>query len=486
MRILHRLNFDYGAQSKTGGYPLVLTCREHEYANLPSPDNDQALDKRVLGAPVIVMSPLDDNEVLQFLLDRAQARSERISALADFLTRDGTSPIVVEAMRSPLVTALAIRSATADLINYRELSGLRTEKAIRTYFITIFVSSTVAEFPKTFGRRGTIDERERTQDADKGSAGNHYDLSLTEAWLFGIARYMTFEPRPALHGRSWREELRLITEPDKKPSKVLSRGTRALVARYLASEEPGQLQHPELRPQDLWRVTESAGKPVHRIHVILAVLVTLLTGTFGAEVADGRNGFISWAVTTFLAGLFALRVSRPRTPGLSRVDFQRLARGRSAAVLLPIVVLVGALAGAVGYHVSHELSVAVTEGVAGAALATLLAGLSRGLARAVEPLDGLRNDLRFGIIVGIVGAVAIGFPGGLTGGLWSHLGLTRLLTKPGSEALAFALAVPCGIVLGSGGWLRVQIAALTSRGKLIPRRPIPFLRWGERPGCCGP
>lgn len=63
MRILHRLNFDYGAQSKAGGHPLVLTCREHEYANLPSPNNDQALDKRVLGAPVIVLSPLNDNEV---------------------------------------------------------------------------------------------------------------------------------------------------------------------------------------------------------------------------------------------------------------------------------------------------------------------------------------------------------------------------------------------------------------------------------------
>lgn len=482
MRILYRLSTDYEGQSRSGGHPLVVTCREREYANLPDPGNRRWLEKRVPGAPVVVMRPLDDGKVLKFLQDLAQARSERIDGLADYLTQHDTSPITVEAMRSPLVTSLAVRSAIAGLIDYHELSELRSEETIRSYFISIFVSSTVAEFPKEFGRRTTIDKQERSYDTSQESGRNHYEVSLAQNWLYGIAKYLMSEPGSPVQAKSWREEFRLITRTDKKFGTVLPATVRLITRRYLAAEEPGRLKQPELRPQDLWKVAESAGKPTHRVHVILAVLATLLTGTFGAEVADGGNGFICWAVTTALAGVFALRVSRPSTPGLSRADFQRVTRGRTAVMLLPVVLLAGALAGTVGYHVSQEASVGVTEGIAGAALATLLSGLSRGLARAVEPLDGLRNDLRFGLIVGVVGAIAIGFPGGLTGGLWSHLHLTGLLTRPGSEALAFLLAVPCGVILGSGGWLRLQIAAFLSGGKLIPRRPILFLQWAESTG----
>ena len=169
----------------------------------------------------------------------------------------------------------------------------------------------------------------------------------------------------------------------------------------------------------------------------MAVLVALVTGSFGAEITDGSLGVACWVGATALAGLFALRVSRSKTPGLSRVDFRQIVTGKTAAYLMPAVVTSGCLAGILAYHVSQEISVGITEGIAAAALAALLAGLSRGLARAVEPLDGLTNDFWFGLTVGIVGAIAIGFPGGLTGGLWSHLHLTSIMTKPGSQILAF-------------------------------------------------
>lgn len=129
-----------------------------------------------------------------------------------------------------------------------------------------------------------------------------------------------------------------------------------------------------------------------------------------------------------------------------------------------------------------EISVAITEGISATALAALLAGRSRSAARAVEPLDGLQNDLRFGLVVGIVGTIAIGFPGGLTGGLWSHLHLTGILSKPGSQILAFCIAIPCGVILGSGGWVRIALAALNSRGEQLPRKPIAFLKWAEATG----
>jgi hypothetical protein len=217
------------------------------------------------------------------------------------------------------------------------------------------------------------------------------------------------------------------------------------------------------------------------MHIAVAILVTLITGSFGAEVADGRLGVACWIGATILAGLFAFRVSRSRTPALSRVDFRQIVTGKTAIYLIPIIVTSGCLAGILAFHVSNEISVGITEGVAAAALATLLAGLSRGLARAVEPLDGLTNDFWFGLTVGVVGAIAIGFPGGLTGGLWSHLHLTGTITKPGSQVLAFMLALPCGIVLGAGGWLRFQIAALSS-GDLMPSSSIRFLRWAEVTG----
>lgn len=482
MRILNHLNFDYGAQDERGSHPVVVTCRTEAYAELPDPEDDESLSRRVTEAPVIVMRPLTNEEVLDFLQNRARSRSRRINRLIEFLKMEGTASVVMEAMRSPLVTSLAIRSSTGKRINYGELSSFTTEEEVRNYFISVFITSTVAAFPKAYGRR-SVRQREQSQDISRALKNKYYDEYTTEEWLFQVAEFITKSTsRPSDSAKAHLNDLWSVLRSQQEARTTIGSVSAAIVAKYKGEEGVTQLPHPELRPQDLWKVAQSAGKPVHKIHFWLAILVTLLTGTFGAEIADGVNGFIGWAATTFLAGLFALRISRPTTPGLSRADFRQLAKRRTAVFLVPIVALTGALAGALAYYVSHQISVAITEGIAGAAGATLLAGLSRGLARAVEPLDGLRNDLKFGIIVGIVGAIAIGFPGGLTGGLWSHLHLNSLLTKPGSQALAFVLAIPCGIVLGSGGWVRVQIAALVSGGRPMPRRPIAFLQWAEATG----
>lgn len=441
LRILYRLNHDYGITDGTGRRPVVLTSRTGAYENLP-PTRDLQENRRLAEAVVVSMIPLTRGEVLASLTSQAQLDNIALQPLIVEI-EEGRAELVASALASPLILALAMRVARAGRLDLDHLGRLTTEGDVRRYFISEYPGSTATLYPVKFGRRADMSRRERALDASQARDEAHYDVRSVQRWLFYIASFLS---------------------------------SRA------AATAPGSLFHPEFSPSDLWEVAELHDRRVRRAHMTIACVVAAITGTFGAEVADGRAGYLYWLVATILAGLFALRVGLPRAPKLSRVDFRRLAQGKSASYLLPMVVLTGVLTGLLGFHVSGEMSVGITEGVAGLALAALLAGRSRGVARAVQPLDGLSNDLRFGVVVGIVGAIAIGFPGGLTGGLWSHLHLTHALSRPGSEALAFVVAVPCGVVLGSGAWVRLQLAALLSGNDFLPRQPITFLRWAEATG----
>lgn len=440
LRIIFRLNTDYGVEDKRGVRPLVLTSRTKEYENLPDPEGNPKLHRRLSGAAVVSMQPLTETKIINFLSQQAEASSRRVGELADYLV-EGDNSIVIAAMENPLVTALAMRCAMSGIIDYNYLTRLSAKDEVRQYFISSFTSSTSEVFPKSFGRKTNIDAREQSQDLHQESEKHHYQTSSVNRWLYYVAEYLSMQ-----------------------------------------TEASGDLRQAEFSPQDLWRIPETHHRPVRRIHATMAIIVTLIVGCFGAEVTDGWLGAGCWAAATVLAGFFAFRVSRSKTPTPSRVDFRQVVTGRTAAYLIPAVITSGLLAGILAFHISHEISVGITEGVAAAGLAVLLAGLSRGLARAVEPLDGLTNDFWFGLTVGIVGAIAIGFPGGLTGGLWSHLHLNGFLTKPGSQVLAFILALPCGIVLGAGAWLRFQIGALSSRNNFMPASSISFLRWAEVTG----
>jgi hypothetical protein len=375
LRILFRLNTDYGAKDRSGLRPLVVTSRTTEYEGLPDPAGDPKLNRRLAGAAVVSMQRLTEAKIINFLSQQAEASSQQIGDLASYLVERDSSVVRI-AMESPLVIALATRSAMSGAIDYSYLTRLSTEDEVRRYFISGFINSTARIFPKYLGRKMSIGTREQSQDAHQDSERHHYKASAVERWLYYIAEYLS-----------------------------------------MPQESSDDLRLAEFAPQDLWKIAEDHQRPVQRIHAIMAVLVTLITGSFGAEIADGRLGVVCWVGATALVGLFALRVSRSRTPGLSRADFRQIVTGKTAMYLMPAVVISGCLAGVLAYHISQEVSVGITEGIAASAFAALLAGLSRGLARAVEPLDGLTNDFWFGLIVGIVGAIAVGFPGGLTGGL---------------------------------------------------------------------
>lgn len=442
LRILYRLNTDYGTTDAAGHRPVVLTCRSSAYRRLPFPGRDPRLSRRLRGAVAVTMRPLTETEVLDCLSSQDEVSDSNLSQLIDLLLH-GDSQIVIAALTSPLILALALRVAQSGNLDIATLRNHVTIASVRQYFISEYPGSTAMLYPKKFGREEKVYTREELLDIEPDRAKAYYEARSVERWLSSIAVYVT------------------------------SKSKNGSAASHVQAE---------LDPADYWGVSTHRIGLIRKAHLALALAVAFIVGTFGAELSDGKGGYIGWLIATALASFFALRVGLPRTPRLSRVDFRQLARAKTAVYLLPMILLAGILGGLLAFYVSGEISVAVTEGTSATALAALLAGRSRSAARAVEPLDGLQNDLRFGLVVGIVGTIAIGFPGGLTGGLWSHLHLTEVLSKPGSEILAFCIAIPCGVVLGSGGWVRITLAALISRGEQLPRRPIAFLKWTEATG----
>jgi hypothetical protein len=441
LSILYRLNADFETTDSSGQRPLVLTCRTKSYVELPDPGNTPQLNRRLANAVVVKMQQLTESQVLDCLSRQSKSAEGQLELLVRVLV-DGSYDLIAKALTNPLTLAMALRVTRSENLNIRELTALDTVLDIRKYFIGEYPRSTSESYPKDYGKKESVAHREESL-VKKRDERAYYPALDVQRWLYYIAKYMTPEQGP---------------------------------------EAPAVSREPELEPRDFWEVAASHRRAVRRTHILVAILGALVTGTFGAEVADGASGAACWLIATVVALGFAMRVGLPQEPRMSRVDFRQLSRGKAAFYLLPIIAITGLLTGLLAFHISHQAAVGVTEGLAATALAVLLAGRSRGLARAIEPLDGLSNDLRFGIVIGIVGGIAIGFPGGLTGGLWSNLHLTSVLSKPGSGILALLIAIPCGVVLGSGGWLRLQIAAVFSRNQFMPRQPISFLNWAEQTG----
>lgn len=437
-RILYRLNNDYYTVRADGRSAIVLTCRTNYYSTLPA-THDPRVSKCLADAVVVKIQPLSRPQVMRYL--GQQADNDQLSTLAGMI-KDRKHEVIATALCSPLTLALALRVSAAGRLDCEALAQLATVARVREYFMSDYLESTVLLYPKKFGRIRNLASRERSLDQDPTDKDSRYLFSDVRRWLGYIAMY--------------------ASEPD--------------------TVAANQFRVPELYPQDLWKVAATKKRAARKAHTIVALAGALVAGTFGAEVIDGLPGFASWAVATVIALGFAWRVGPVEQPKLSQVDFRQLTTLESGFYFVPIIAATGLAAGFLGLRIGHSLLIAATDCVSAAALASLLAGRSRGRSRAVEPLDGLRNDLRFGLVVGVIGGIAISFPHGLTGGLWSHLHLTGLLSWPGSSVLGMLIAIPCGVILGSGGWVRVQIASWLSHGDFLSPRPVSFLRWAEAVG----
>lgn len=434
LRILHRLNASYGGTAFTGHHQsLVLTCGQALYSDLPYSGSDPRLDTRLVAAAVVNMLPLTDTDVINCIARRAEA-SRHLGNLYEMLLT-GDYPNIAAAISNPLILALTVRVARSGRLNLDRVSNFNAPDEVSRYMIAEYLPSTVLLYPKAYGRK-RLGRLLKLQS-------RYYRPEAVERWLYYIANH--------LHRRDSASTL----------------------------NESYELQ---LDPNTIWEIAQNHQRPVRNVHIWVAISAALVAGSFGAEMAAGMAGVACWVVTTAVALAFALRVALPRTPKLSRFDFRQLTDSKTAVCLLPMVLMTGLLAGGLAFHLSHRISIGFTEGAIAAAVAVLLAGRSRGPARAVEPLDGLRNDLRFGLVAGTVGAIAIGFPDGITGGLWSYLHLTSALSKPGSELAAFLVAIPCGVVLGSGGWVRAQLAAWLAKDEFLPSRPLKFFQWAEVTG----
>jgi len=440
LSILYRLNADLETTDGSGQRPLVLTCRTKSYVDLPNPGNAPQLSRRLANAVAVKMLQLTESQVLD-CLSRQTGSHSQVELLIELLL-DERYDLIATALTNPLSLVLALRAARSGNLNISELAALNSIPDIHEYLIGEYARSTAESYPKDYGKEKYVLAKEGSL-AKKRNEKSYYPVRDVQRWLYYIAKHMT---------------------PGQSPES--------------AADDP----EPELAPRDYWEVAASHSRPVRRVHILVAAAGALVTGTFGAEITDGAAGVACWLIATMLALGFAARVGLPQKPKMSRVDFRQLSRSKAAFYLLPLIAVSGLLAGLLAFRISGEVPVAITEALAATALAVLLAGRSRGLARAVEPLDELSNDLRFGLVIGIVGGIAIGLPTGLTGGLWSNLHLTGVLSRPGSAILAFVIAIPCGIALGSGGWLRLQIAAALSGNQFMPQRPVSFLRWAEQTG----
>lgn len=437
-RILYRLNHDYYTVRVDGRSAIVLTCRTSYYTALPA-TLEPGVSKCLADAVVVKIQPLSRSQVIRYLGQKPD--NDQLRTLAGMI-KDRKHEVIATALCSPLTLALALRVSAAGRLDNEALAQLASMERVREYFMSDYLESTVLLYPKKFGRIRDLASRERSLDQDPADKDSRYIFPDVRRWLGYIARY--------------------ASESD--------------------TAATGQFRVPEIYPQDLWKVAATKRRAVRKAHTLVAVAGALVAGTFGAEVIDGFPGFASWAVATVIALGFAWRVGPAEQPKLSQVDFRQLTKFESGLYLISIIVATGLAAGFLGLRIGHSLLIAATDCVSAAALASLLAGRSRGRSRAVEPLDGLRNDLRFGLVVGVIGGIAISFPRGLTGGLWSHLHLTGLLSWPGSSVLGMLIAIPCGVILGSGGWVRVQIASWLSHGDFLPPRPVSFLRWAEAVG----
>jgi hypothetical protein len=121
---------------------------------------------------------------------------------------------------------------------------------------------------------------------------------------------------------------------------------------------------------------------------------------------------------------------------------------------------------------------AITSGVGGTIAFTVIVGLIGGIPEIVDPQHILRNDFFFGSLAGLGVAIAAALPGGFTGGIAASLNLNKYLSVPGSAALAIAIAVPAGIILGSRCWSRyvIMLLQLAPKGR-VPWRTMYFIKW---------
>jgi NACHT domain len=409
--------------------PVVLTCRSGAYRRLA------AKHTALQDATVIRILPLTPRKINQYLARRFPGNPARTVParkwiwICQEIARQPIPPLA-KALSTPWRLTLAITTCEAGLMTSAALRGQANSGGLDERLLETFIPATTQLHPLP--------------------GGHHYDAKSVRLWLTSLARHLRWEEQ---HGTSGAD----------------------------------------LVLHKLWPIAETGQQRVRRLHTTLSVTAGVVAGGFASELVGGTWGVVVMSFTVIVGIRFGVVAGRMQEPAPSRVNLPQLI-SRKGLPRLGAAILLAIAAGTAGYidngpaaakpaGGATAFATAVAVGLAAGLATAIAAGLGRGLPRAVAPTDPLRNDLAFGLAIGSAIALAGGFPGGLTGGLAASLHLNATLTVPGSTLLATAIALLCGVALGSRAWLRYTLAiAFASANHKLPRRLRPFMEWAYQAG----
>jgi hypothetical protein len=229
-----------------------------------------------------------------------------------------------------------------------------------------------------------------------------------------------------------------------------------------------------VHPGSLWLMADET--KVRVIHAILAGATGLLVAGLAAEAQPGPVGIVITAFTAIVALGFACWAGVSKRPSPRRLSLKQYATPAGLGRLLAVAALGGLCA--IGGAYDGGPGAAVTSGIGGALAIAVVIGLTANIAQIIDPRRILRDDLLFGSIFGIGISIAAALPHGLSGGIAAGLSLNKILTVPGSAALAIGIAMAGGVILGSHVWTRYALMIImVAPSKRIPWRLMHFIKW---------
>ena len=229
-----------------------------------------------------------------------------------------------------------------------------------------------------------------------------------------------------------------------------------------------------VHPGSLWLMADET--KVRAIHATLAAATGLLVAGLATEAQPGPVGFVLTAFTAIVALSFACWAGVSKRPSPRRLSLKQYATPVGLGRLLAVAALGGLCA--IGGAYDGGPATAVTSGIGGALAIAVVIGLTANIPQIIDPRRILRDDLLFGSVFGLGVSIAAALPRGLSGGIAAGLSLNKILTVPGSAALAITIAMAGGVILGSHVWTRYALMIImVAPSKRIPWRLMHFIKW---------
>jgi len=424
-KILEKLKSSPGANFGTRPRPIVMTCRLDFYEAVRA--RDRVRDSVVIEAHDVKPDAIRAYLQMQFKFDPAHDPLRSRPFTAAMSNRDSC---LVRTLGRPWKLALAVTALQGGLVQPYRLARFKTERSLSEYLIRAFIPATVSMHPRNRG------------------------------W--------------------WRRPARSVTSRWQLPQRTYP---AAYVHRWLATlagaDGDGRALAQQIRPENLWLL--GGINKTRCLHTAIAVVAGLFLAALAAELVGGTPGYVVTASIAVVGVGFALWAGLACAPQPRRLSFNQFLT--PAGLPRTFFVVAAAALGAWGGFIDGGRPTAVTSGIGATLAAITLAGLIGGIVQAASPQHVLLNDFIFGAVFALGVAIAAALPAGLTGGIATSLHLKTYLTPPGSAALAVAIAVIGGVILGSRIWTRyILMLLLVAPSKRVPWQLSYFISWCYRAG----